>query len=403
MIEGRYVLAFHATFSSTDMRLEQGISQNFLKVIALEHFTNLYPDVFQNQLFRPFCQENPLQTGTGLGLAIVNSIVRSESVNGKVDVWSEEGVGTEIKVTFMAETIADDKGSVDFGPMKFEDPQKPPTVSLVGFERALEGQRLLMEVLTTYLVSWWGFEIHPADDEGYGEIVIVNEDLSPVTSATATRDTSRPFIVLSASRGNPRLMSIASEHERVGGFCRILYKPGGPSRLRSVLKLCLHALKITRSAQQSRSTSSAGISSAGDGFMRIPEAIERRASPSSVARRNSDESYNSTHSRVLRPRMAPRSSTAHPLTSNLSVLSSTREKDGDFTRPQDPSSSNGNDAYTTPTISIGSGGVLLQSSIGVIDQVVHRFRVLVVEDNKILRNLLCDFFLHAVFLLLKFI
>src|ERR1700733_3717789 len=99
---------------------------------------------FQNQLFHPFSQENPLQTGTGLGLAIVNSIVRSESVGGKVDVWSEEGVGTEIKVTFMAETL-EDEDTTDSGPMKFDDPQRPPTVSLTGFDQTHDGSRLLSE------------------------------------------------------------------------------------------------------------------------------------------------------------------------------------------------------------------------------------------------------------------
>lgn len=51
-------------------------------------------EFLKDQLFHPFSQENPLQTGTGLGLAIVNSIIRSDSVNGKVDVWSSEGLST---------------------------------------------------------------------------------------------------------------------------------------------------------------------------------------------------------------------------------------------------------------------------------------------------------------------
>jgi K+-sensing histidine kinase KdpD len=74
-------------------------------------------------LFHPFSQENPLQTGTGLGLAIVSSIVTSENVGGKVDVWSGEGVGTEIKVTFPAE-VPEDPVNATYGemqPFKVED------------------------------------------------------------------------------------------------------------------------------------------------------------------------------------------------------------------------------------------------------------------------------------------
>lgn len=69
--------------------LFQGISQSFLKVgMSASCFCAYTEFSLQNQLFHPFSQENPLQAGTGLGLAIVNSIVRSKSVDGKVEVWS---------------------------------------------------------------------------------------------------------------------------------------------------------------------------------------------------------------------------------------------------------------------------------------------------------------------------
>jgi len=45
-------------------------------------------------------------------------------------------------------------------------------------------------------------------------------------------------------------------------------------------------------------------------------------------------------------------------------------------------------ASSSPTIPIGSGGSLLKSSVGIINAKDHRYRVLVVEDNSILRNLI---------------
>jgi hypothetical protein len=321
-----------------------------------------------------------LQTGTGLGLAIVNSIVQSESVGGKVDVWSEEGEGTEIKVTFTAEPVQD-SGEFDYGSMKFDDPSKPPTVSLVGFDLEHKGLRLLYEVLTTYLVSWWGFQINP-EDGSLGDIVIVNDDPSPVVTATAAKDTSRPFIILSASRGSPKIMTIASDHERIGGFCRIVYKPGGPSRLCSVLKLCLHALKISA---QSRSSSSAGTVKGGESVRdsSTPEVEEGLASLVAIPRRHS-EGRSSWPNRSNRPPMFARSSTALPVSSGWNTLASTLEND-----EPPKGSSNANAGHSpTSTISIGSGGTLLKSSIGTINTSERRFRILVVEDNSILRNLL---------------
>ncbi|KAF7375159.1 Histidine kinase [Mycena sanguinolenta] len=320
-------------------------------------------DFRKNQLFHPFSQENPLQTGTGLGLAIVNSIVKSEGVKGKVDVWSEENLGTELKVTFTAQIAGDDEVTApEMESFKFEDPTHPVSVSLVGFEDEHKGVQLLHNVLQTYLVSWWGFEVRTSAHP-YGEIVILNEDVEPVKRATAERSTSRPFIVLSTLRGNPVVMAIASEHERIGGFCRIIYKPGGPSRLHALLKLCLHAINIGRSGESSP-------------HQEIEEPVMTIAH---VPRRNSEEAK--TALAPSRPKLSPRSSTAHPLTTlSWKTLSSTAET-------EEPPIEEGEG---DPTVSIGATGTLLRSSMstGSINSEERRFRVLVVEDNSILRNLL---------------
>ncbi|KAG2740736.1 hypothetical protein P692DRAFT_20288899 [Suillus brevipes Sb2] len=106
----------------------KGISQNFLK----------------NHLFHPFSQENPLQAGTGLGLAIVNSIVQSPSVGGKVEVSSEESVGTDIKITFQAETLEDGASALQT-PFIFDG--VAPTVTFLGFKQKSKGVQMLSDYL----------------------------------------------------------------------------------------------------------------------------------------------------------------------------------------------------------------------------------------------------------------
>ena len=85
----------------------------------------------------------------------------SENVRGKVDVWSEEGVGTEIKVTFPAEVPeGGQKGRTsDTSSLKDEDNVPPLTISMVGFSAAHKGIELLNNTIRTYLITWWGFEI----------------------------------------------------------------------------------------------------------------------------------------------------------------------------------------------------------------------------------------------------
>ncbi|KAJ3567888.1 hypothetical protein NP233_g6075 [Leucocoprinus birnbaumii] len=282
----------------------KGISQNFLK----------------NQLFHPFSQENPLQTGTGLGLAIVSSIVTSEVVGGKVDVWSQEGVGTEIKVTFSAEVDDDEYGEKEYEPNYMEpistESGSLPTISLVGFEAPHRGTILLNRVLRSYLTTWWHFDVVTGAQNG--DIVILNEDAGPVIAATENHDVSRPFVILSSARGSPSIMHVATEHERIGGFCRILYKPGGPSRLRSILKLAVRTITFGNCLERS-------ITSEGSSNYTVDEAGFR------VPRRNSEEGYSKR-----RPSMAPRSTSAFPALPTVSSTGELSEKERTRQTPVSP-------------------------------------------------------------------
>lgn len=337
----------------------KGISQDFLK----------------NQLFHPFSQENPLQTGTGLGLAIVNSIVRSSSVEGKVDVWSSENVGTDIKISFVAQTVEDVEESPVLSELwRAEDFARPPSVSLIGFNVTHRGIEMLRNVLVGYMQAWWNLMVLPDGSDELGDIVIVNEDPSYVAQAVANNDISRPMVLLSSVRGDPHLMSIVTDFENVGGFCRVLYKPGGPSRLYSGLKLCIRSLLI---GQRSRVSSMRGNLSRLQAEKAVPLMVN------SPKRHNSDmDGHGST-----RPSLGPRSITVE---SRLEMAPENVPKMTTQVPPQDSprTPSPGSDGRNSPTIAVGTGGILLKSSIGTVDSTTLRARVLVVEDNRILRDLL---------------
>jgi len=340
----------------------KGISQNFLK----------------NQLFHPFSQENPLQTGTGLGLAIVNSIVRSKSVDGKVDVWSAEGVGTEIKITFAAEVLEDAHArAADEDLLKVYESLNRPLVSLLGFSDPHRGVQLLRTVTTSYLSSRWGLDI--AEDDQLGQLVIVNEVLEPITQAIENKDGSRPFIILSSLRGDPRLMNMVGEYERIGGFCRIVYKPVGPVRLHAALKLCLHVLKFGQGTKNSTLHIQPELSQPNS-----PAALSDEGVYSTLPRRFSEETTMQVHKKA-RPILGLRAATAHPGASWSHMTTPPEDMDGIEPEPPDSAPSSPNSA--SPTVNIGTSGTLLKSSIGSLG-VRNALRVLVIEDNSILRNLL---------------
>lgn len=321
-----------------------------------------------------------MQTGTGLGLAIVNSIVQSKGVDGKVDVSSAENVGTEIKVTFLAEIMENDEPSPKVSDTLNHGHDRPVKISLVGFEDSHRGVQLLCRVITHYLVSWWGFQITPPGS--LGEVVIANEDLSALRLAIVQRDVRRPFILLTVNRGERHLTTTVTEFERLGGFCRILYKPGGPSRLRHALKLCMHALTISRQSSPALDISPHQSNSSVSSLSHPPTGVTRR---------NSEESGPAVeHSNLRRPILGPRSITVHPIASWSGMPTHDEEDDvsHELTQLSRVRSHSQSQSTTSPTISVGdTGGSLLKTSVGGLGS-RKDVRVLVVEDNSILRNLL---------------
>ena len=198
----------------------------------------------EEQLFHPFTQENPLGTGTGLGLSIVNSIVQSPALNGKIDVWSTEGQGTEIRVTCELEICDDDDAE---GPI-----YKPVTrvegkrsVALLGFSNA-RGDEDLRAALEGYFGNWWEFTIVPqdsADRPTCGDLVLINDDLDLIAEVkSAMKDNLPPIIFLTGGRGDSDIAAACEDYHAAGGIARILFKPSGPSKLESVVDFCLQCL-----------------------------------------------------------------------------------------------------------------------------------------------------------------
>ncbi|WVQ79949.1 hypothetical protein IAT38_002050 [Cryptococcus sp. DSM 104549] len=363
-------------------------------------------DFLKDQLFHPFSQENPLQTGTGLGLAIVNSIVRSESVNGKVDVWSAEGMGTEIKVTFDVEAVDEDEeasatsssGSVastvatEFG--------HGHSVSFVSFIAEHKGHMLSCEVLSRYVVQW-KFEFR---DEREGDILVVNDDVEVLEELKLLR---RPIILLAVHR-TVDVNKLADSIRDAGGFCRIVYKPVGPTALKAAMSDAVEWLEereatgehdsmglgvsgpitvdierpaISRGSSGASHESDSTVSELSTSRFAPPYASASANSRLPLQRRRSEENEQAPS----RPRMAPRGMTYHaPKPTGSS---------GDDTAGSSPAVGSGSPTSTISTISLADGGVMLKAA-AVPSETPRKGkmgRVMVVEDNIINRRVLGAF------------
>ncbi|WVR06967.1 hypothetical protein IAU60_004003 [Kwoniella sp. DSM 27419] len=354
-------------------------------------------DFLKDQLFHPFSQENPLQTGTGLGLAIVNSIVRGENVNGKVDVWSAEGMGTEIRVSFEVEAIEDDDETSSTTSSAVSSTMSSDSslafgqgysVGFASFAPDHRGHRLSSEVLSSY-VNAWRFDVA---DRANADIVVVNED-EAVLDELYHKD--KAIIMLSAIRGFDR-HHVSNEINRNGGFCHVLFKPVAPTVLNRALHSAMEWLSARKPDPQdgsfdferppiSRGSSGASQESAST----ISELSSVRFNTSSrearlpLQRRRSEENEQVP----TRPSMAPRGVTYH---APRRVASSTASDDTALSSPQQGSAS---PTSTISTISLADGGVMLKAATVPAEapRKARTARVMVVEDNVINRRVLGAF------------
>ncbi|KAF8525817.1 Fph type histidine kinase [Hysterangium stoloniferum] len=352
-----------------------------LELGVLDSGKGISEDFLKNQLFQPFSQENPLQPGTGLGLAIVNSIVHSESVNGKIDVWSAEGSGTEIRIIFEVQVSPEPALSDRLGDWTKDGFSEPPLVSLLGFGQVC-GQKLLKQVITGYLEEWWHFRL-TRPESAIGDILIINEDIDLVRQRVEQKDCYRPLVLISSARGDAYVISTVGDYECAGGFTRIIYKPVGPSALFAVLRLCVSVLRDglpTNYGPTNRSLAPIRESSNGDQYLTRDFVV---GLPGSFVRRRSDGTDSQT-SVLPRPAMPSRSITYNPHFST----EPTSMQPGSESQSADELTSRDNTPHSPNlTIPVGTNGLVLKASVGSV-AVGHAITVLVVEDNHILRELL---------------
>jgi hypothetical protein len=412
----------------------KGISRSFLK----------------DQLFHPFSQENPLQTGTGLGLAIVNSIVRSESVNGKVDVWSSEGLGTEIKITLNVELespeSSDDASSSNDSVRSSVHWNEGNTfgrhfsVSIANFRSDHRGSKLNMELVLGYL-QWWAFQPIAEDSDELGDIIITDEEGSLLRQLLDRNEVGRAVLILSTNR-SARPSKAMSAYQKAGGFVQMVFKPVGPERLQTALRACATALtngptslessRTNRSDYFSPPFSPSGasitsdrpehpdraystISSHAGGSDRWSRPDMSRESSATIGSplyelsqhqgglggrferlknesapgillRRRSEEEHPLQHKLQRPGMNPRSTTFHDVRPSLHAMVS--QAFGSDAGTDNASSVPGSPSSAMSTVSIMEGAVMLKQSTVPTDAAESKPRILLVDDNHINLELL---------------
>lgn len=315
--------------------------------------------------------------GTGLGLAIVNSIVQSDGLNGKVDVYSTEGEGTEISVTFELDPPSDTSLEQPPGPPLTQRSLSNAKVFMIGFDLAHNGQALLLEVLASYMATWWGVEL--VDTRSEANILVLNDDIAALTQLLDAQEIGQPVVMITATRGHSDISTVVSAFQSRGGKCFLIYKPCRPSSLFGALDVAL-----------------AEVSQAPTTPTESPPAYQRQWDPLSLERvvntpgnaaapaqsspaQTTDAELNSSEAEAhisIRP-VAPRRHSSDGLPTS-------RPQRPDFLRSVSYISKGSGDAWITTLSQVD------QPAQTLVLEVSRKPRVLIVEDNNVNRALLAQ-------------
>lgn len=135
----------------------------------------------RDRLFRPFSQEDPFAEGTGLGLSIVRQIV--ESLKGKIRVKSQQGVGTDVVVSFSLPRVSTEGQISTQIPTQVLEATKGLKIALIAprnTKRMSEAARRLQATLRESCEEWFeaNVVVLPQFEEGQSAVAICLEALS---------------------------------------------------------------------------------------------------------------------------------------------------------------------------------------------------------------------------------
>lgn len=127
--------------------------ERLVTVTVIDTGSGISKDFLQNDLFKPFSQENHLAPGTGLGLSLVKKM--TAQLRGHVSVHSRIGFGTTVSVTLpLAQAL----------PLS-EDKPSQPNDELVHLVKELRGLRICL----------LGFDEHNSDGEALGTNDVIHD------------------------------------------------------------------------------------------------------------------------------------------------------------------------------------------------------------------------------------
>jgi signal transduction histidine kinase len=204
-------------------------NRRVVRISVTDTGQGISPDFLQNDLFKPFSQENHLSHGTGLGLSLVKKIVAS--MGGKISIESKVNVGTTATITLPLSRSNDpdsaqgqEKNEVDEEAKRL----KGLRVRLIGFPseeeiKSCTASGIPMSAMQTMCHRWLEMDvIHESSSQHVApDIVLCNEVAIDDPVLTSPELSRSPVVVICANAITAHKRSSqrnTSEEQRVYEF-----------------------------------------------------------------------------------------------------------------------------------------------------------------------------------------
>ncbi|KAM0239206.1 hypothetical protein ACHAPO_003177 [Fusarium lateritium] len=220
-------------------------NRRVVRISVIDTGQGISPDFLQNDLFKPFSQENHLSHGTGLGLSLVKKIVAS--MGGKISIESAVNVGTIATITLPL-TRSNNPNFLQGQEKNEADEEakrlKGLRVRLIGFpsEEEIKSQTasgIPMSAMRTMCHRWLEMDvIHESSSQHVApDIVLCNEIAIDDPVLTSPELARSPIVVVCATAITAHKRSSqrdTSEEQRVYEF---VSQPIGPHKLARILHI----------------------------------------------------------------------------------------------------------------------------------------------------------------------
>ncbi|KAK8099023.1 uncharacterized protein PG998_012264 [Apiospora kogelbergensis] len=221
-----------------------GIKQNMIRIVVSDTGKGMSKDFLDNDLFKPFMQEDQLSAGTGVGLSLVKKLV--SSLGGEVSVKSQLDVGTAVTVLLPLPPvdleIGDSKEDEVFGTQQHM--LKGLRVRLTGYNHTTDDSpanaRGNVPAVESICKGWLGMEVVSEPSDLVPDVMLCVESSLHVSLGREASESKPPIVVVCPNVTVAHRRTLDSMLHDDGQVYEFISQPTGPRKLARVLLLAFN-------------------------------------------------------------------------------------------------------------------------------------------------------------------